>query len=229
MYTYDRDKCDKYDVDMVFCVEATSNMKPFATQLNELMKFCIIRNTDVMEEYGRELHQLRVKFVVFRDFACCPEPIVESRFFVLPEEDEALNEFISGIEYKGGTGFCSALEAISLALESDWVNSERRNRHMIWMFSNGRVRPLGSNQWRCPQYPKGMPADLRELTNRWHNGPLDGKYQPKVDRFIAYVPEVEPWTDLQVWDRYWPAFSDCAGTNFEVDDLDTPFELLWGF
>lgn len=211
----------RYKMDVVFCVEATSNMKPFATQLSDLMISLLIRIADSMKAHGRSIRQLRVKLIVFRDFSCCPEPIVESKFFVLPEEEEALNNFIRSIDYQGGYGFCNALEAIELAIQSDWITAKGYSRQIICIFTNGKVRPLGGYQRFSSKYPADMPADLAELDKRWSRYVGDGH------RVLGgFVPHAEPWIALETWDGYIPAYGNSGGTDLNEIDLLPLFDLV---
>ena len=126
----------------------------------------------------------------------------------------------------GGDGPENALEAIALALKSDWTTGGSNRRHAILVFSDAPALPLGARAGSA-LYPSGMPASLAELGAWWAgtDQSLGGTYQPQAGRLVAFVPNAEPWTDLQAWNRYWPAFSN-AGAGLEEVDTQNAIDLL---
>ena len=56
---------------------------------------------------------------------------------------------------------------------------------------------------------------------------LGSTYQPRAGRLVAFVPNAEPWTELQAWNRYWPAFSP-AGTGLPDVDIQSAIDLMVG-
>lgn len=217
-----------YNVDFVCCIEATSNMAPIAKEVNDFLKSFVPENVEVLENDGRKVLQTRVKIILFRDFACCSQPMVESKFFVYPEEKDELNFYIDNIEYRGGYGYCNALEAIALALKSDWItNGDYRRRHCIYVFSNGKVRPLGGKQCLLPHYPTGMPVDLAELGIWWEGrgSELIGSYSKNAGRLITFVPHDETWTQFESWNRYMVAYT--GGKRCCDVDMQTIYDVIW--
>lgn len=205
--------------DFVVCIEATSNVKPYASQLHNTLKKYFERFLECVAENDYPLGELRIKFILFRDFACCTEPIFETDFFnIYASEDFSLvDEFIEKIEFKDGYGYCNALEAIALALQSKWTTLEGYRRYTILVFSNGQVRPLGGNQKLLSKYPKDMPGNFEELSSIWQ----DCTYLPgrKCGFLTAFVPNIEPWRKMMEWNYYWPAFTENMGTDFSDVDL----------
>lgn len=73
-----------------------------------------------MEENDKDVAKLRIKVIVFRDYICDSEPMVESEFFTLPSQNANFRSFVERIEAcGGGDGLENALEAIALALKSE--------------------------------------------------------------------------------------------------------------
>lgn len=217
--------------DFVFCIEATSNMASISKEVNCFIKSIALRNIDVAEELGLALLRTRVKIILFRDFSCCTQPIVETKFFVFPDEKDELNAYIDNIEYKGGYGYCNALEAIALALKSDWTTEGTRRRHCVGVFSNGKVRSLGGNQMLLSKYPPNMPTDITQLSAWWEGEglPVDSSYKRNIGYLLAFVPCAEPWIRLQSWNRYWPIFSsNGAGVGVCDIDIQSAFDMLYG-
>ena len=122
----------------------------------------------------------------------------------------------------------NALEAIALALKSDWTTDGSKRRHVILVFSDAPALPLGARAGSSG-YPSGMPADIAQLGAWWEatDQTLGSNYQAKAGRLVAFVPNAEPWTELQAWNRYWPAFSP-AGTGLPDVDIQSAIDLVVG-
>ena len=218
-----------YNVDIVMCIDATGSMAPIIdTVKNNALSF-YQRFVDAMDENDKTVEQLRIKVIVFRDYGCDAEPMVESEFFSLPEQNDAFKNFVNGIEARGGgDGPENALEAIALALKSNWTTGGSKRRHAVLVFSDAPALQF-SDRAGCAGYPAGMPADLAQLGAWWEgtDQTLSSTYQAKAGRLVAFVPNAEPWTVLQAWNRYWPAFSP-AGTGLSDVDIQSAIDLLVG-
>jgi hypothetical protein len=165
-----------------------------------------------MEEFDRELAQLRIKVIAFRNYEYSSDPMVISDFFTLPEQQHELEAFLRGIEAKdGGNGAENALEAIAYALRSDdWTTDGYKRRHIILMFTDAPALPLGAHA-DVSGYPSDiMPADLAQLGAWWEGIDLtqESTYDPRAGRLVAFAPRVEPWTELQEWNRYWAVYPE---------------------
>ncbi len=218
-----------YYVDVVLCIDATGSMSPIITEVkNNAMSLCD-KFHEAMEENNKEVTELRVKVIAFRDFEDA-EPIKESEFFVLPDQNAAFQAFVNGIEAIGGGDIPeNALEAIAVAMKSDWTTKGgKKRRHAIMLFSDAPALPLGTRSGSA-NYPAGMPADLTQLGAWWEgtDQSFSGTYSPNAGRLVAFVPNAEPWTDIQAWNRYWPAFSP-AGTGLEDLDIQSAIDLMVG-
>ncbi len=219
----------EYCVDIVMCIDATGSMAPIIDEVkNNAMSF-YQKFIDSMEENDKEVSELRIKVIVFRDYICDSEPMVESEFFVLPDQSTAFKNFVAGIEAcGGGDGPENALEAIALALKSKWTTSGAKRRHVILVFSDAPALALGERT-ECPNYPKNLPNTLAELGSWWEGTDQEfiSSYSKKAGRLVAFVPAAEPWKELQTWNRYWPAFSP-AGTGLDNVDIQAAIDLLVG-
>lgn len=219
----------EYCVDIVMCIDATGSMAPIIDEVkNNAMSF-YQKFIDSMEENDKEVSELRIKVIVFRDYICDSEPMVESEFFVLPDQNTAFKNFVAGIEAcGGGDGPENALEAIALALKSKWTTSGANRRHAILVFSDAPALALGERA-DCPNYPTDLPKTIAQLGSWWEgtDQTLGSTYQRKAGRLVAFVPNAEPWTELQAWNRYWPAFSP-AGTGLLDVDIQSAIDLMVG-
>lgn len=218
-----------YNVDIVMCIDATGSMSPIIDTVKANALSFYQRFVDAMEENDKSVEQLRVKVIVFRDYGCDAEPMVESEFYTLPEQTDAFKNFVNDIKAAGGgDGPENALEAIALALKSNWTTEGAKRRHAVLVFSDAPALQL-SDRAGCAGYPSGMPADLAQLGSWWEgtDQTLCSTYQPKAGRLVAFVPNAEPWTIMQAWNRYWPAFS-AAGTGLDDVDIQSAIDLLVG-
>lgn len=219
----------EYYVDIVICIDATGSMAPIIDEVKENAMSFYQRFVDSMEENDKDVAQLRIKVIAFRDYICDSVPMLESDFFLLPEQSAAFKSFVSGIEACGGGDTPeNALEAIAIALKSKWTTSGAKRRHAILVFSDAPALNLGERAG-CPNYPTGLPRNTAQLGAWWEgtDQTLGGTYQAKAGRLVAFVPNATPWTELQSWNRYWPAFSP-AGTGLSDVDIQSAIDLLVG-
>ncbi len=219
----------EYYVDIVMCIDATGSMSPIIDEVKRNALSFYQRFIDAMEENDKEVAQLRIKVIAFRDYGRDDEPMKESAFFKLPDENSQFEAFVNGIEAMGGGDVPeNALEAIALALKSDWTTGGDKRRHVILVFSDAPALAFGERS-DSSQYPAGMPTDLAQLGAWWEgtDQTLSSTYQKNAGRLVAFVPNAEPWTELQAWNRYWPAFSP-AGTGLADVDIETAIALLVG-
>ena len=221
-----------YHVDIVMCIDATGSMSKIINDVKQTALTFHQRFSEAMEEADKSVDKLRIKVIAFRDFGKTDAPAIESseRFFTLPDENEAFKEFVDRIEAKGGGDIPeNALEAISLALRSDWTTDGEKRRHVILVFTDAPALDLSARK-DCPGYPEGMPADLAQLGAWWEQTDQtfgDGTYQAEAGRLVAFVPNAEPWTAMEAWNRYWPAYS-AAGTELDDTNMAAAIDLLVG-
>lgn len=218
-----------YNVDIVMCIDGTGSMAPIIDQVKANALSFYQKFADAMDENDKSVEVLRVKVIVFRDYGCDAEPMKESEFFTLPDQNEQFRAFVNGITAQGGGDIPeNALEALALALKSNWTTGGSKRRHAVLMFSDAPALALGERASQ-PGYPAGMPKNLGELGAWWEgtDQTMGSTYQPNAGRLVAFVPNAEPWTDLQTWNRYWPAYS-AAGTGLSELDIQSAIDLLVG-
>lgn len=215
-----------YYVDIVMCIDATGSMAPIIDEVkNNAMSFHQ-GLSEAMEESGKYIGQLRVKVIVFRDYICDTDAMVESEFFVLPEQSADFRAFVGNIQALGGGDEPeNALEALALAIKSDWTLEGQKRRHVVVMFSDASALPLGERA-DSARYPSDMPKSFAELAEMWEGESqlYCGNYQLAAGRLVAFVPNVEPWTALPTWNRCWPMYSDAEG--LQGTSMSTVYDVL---
>lgn len=162
-----------------------------------------------MECDNRKVHSIRVGIIAFGDLSI--SEFNKSGFFNYYNNEERANlqKFCRTIklEFLGDGGTVDALEALASALNSEWTSNGIRRRHIIIMLNQHTCSALGAHK-ASEYYPDNMPVDFLQLTAWWEGTEATSRnaYQPRAGRLVAIVPNADPWTELQAWNRYWPAF-----------------------
>lgn len=199
-----------YYADVVMCIDGSARMSNVIDEVKLRVLSFGNDYIEAMSEVDNTLKELRIKVIVFREFGKEGKAIEESKFFTLPADDAEFTEFVRNIQAVGGGETASnALEALALAIKSDWTTKGHRRRYGIMMFSNGGIVPFGAHKDH-PDYPHGMPKDFDSLYNWWEgwDNTFKGTYIPRFAKFTAFVPYMSPWTGMMIWNRYWPIFSE---------------------
>jgi hypothetical protein len=215
-----------YSVDIVMCIDATGSMSSIIEEVKANALSFYQKFVDEMEAQDppKSVQQLRIKVIAFRDYGVDSEPMVESKFFTLgggDDESDKFHEFISGIEAAGGGDEPeNSLEALTLAMKSDWVRTGSVRRHVIIMYTDASALPLGARAGQ-PNYPADMPKDLAELRSLW-----EGQYMEKrAQRLLIFAPDATPWSDMTDWTNTFHTASK-AGAGCDDVDIATCIHLL---
>lgn len=206
-----------YHIDVVICLDVSGDMTEYIDKTRGIIKSLPEGLAEYMEMEGKSVDKLRVKFITFSDFATeGADAIHETKFFDYFEQKEEAFAFIDGVQPKGGGDKPeNALEALALAIKSDWTMESRYRRHIVIMITNAPAHPL---QYRadCEGYPEGMPKDLAELGDWW-----EGVNRGHQRILITFAPNVSPWTDMEVWNRCWfiPEYVEKGFSEFEIADI----------
>ncbi len=219
-----------YYVDIAMLIDATGSMAPIIGEVkNNALAFCT-KFHEAMKANGKNVEELRIKVIPFRDFECDgDQSLDDSGFFVLPQQNEEFRRYVDDISAKGGGDEPeSALEAIAAAMRSDWTKKGGKRRHVILVFTDASAVPLQEpSRTANPSYPADMPRDLAQLGDMWCSADqeTDGMPDPNYARMVLFAPNVQPWCDMQVWNNVWTSFS-MAGTGLQEVDIDMAIQLL---
>ncbi len=192
--------CD-FRMDLVICLDTTGAMGASVDALKRDIGSLHQMLLQRMAHRGAALSGLRVRVIAFKDYRYDADPMIESRFCSLPEEGAALEAFLGGLECGGGGDLPeNALEALALAIGSDWEAEGLRRRQVVLMLSDGAAHPLGECA-DAPAYPGGLPKTAEELRELWENGAPSsaGTFRPRMARLVAFVPPEEPWIGMTEW------------------------------
>ncbi|MBR5448975.1 MAG: hypothetical protein IKV43_03215, partial [Clostridia bacterium] len=91
-------------VDIVFCIDMTSDM----TVRKSLVEFMKMGKENFRESLTKDggcgPDNLRVRFILFRDYGCDNDPMVESKFFNIDTEYGEAISFLEAQPYPSGGG-----------------------------------------------------------------------------------------------------------------------------
>ena len=210
-----------YNVDIVMCIDATGSMASIIEDVKRSALSFYQKFVDEMEAKSKSVQQLRIKVIAFRDYGVDSEAMVESKFFVLDEESREFHDFVNAIEASGGGDEPeSSLEALALAMNSDWVRTGSVRRHVIIMYTDASALKLGEKSGEAG-YPSGMPSDLAELREWWEGQ----KMEKRAKRLLVFAPDMEPWSDMVDWSNTFHTASK-AGAGCDDTDIQTCIHML---
>lgn len=197
-------------VDIVFCIDVTRSMAPIINTVKNLTLDLYDDLVDNMRTANnRIVQQLRVKVIAFRDYYCDgPYAMEESDFFTLPKQKTEFRDFIASLEAKGGGDDPeNALEAIALAMKSDWKRASNYNteraRNVVIVFTDASAHPLEKSADGVSEfYPADMVKNYSELHEAWCGqdtcmNASQYTMDPMAERLIIFAPEdAYPWNDI---------------------------------
>ena len=206
-----------YAVDIVFCIDVTGSMTPIIDTVKEnALRFYDDVQTNLTEK-GKNVDQLRVRVIAFRDFAADGSAALqESPFFELPGDRASFSEFVNGLIAEGGGDAPeSGLEALALAINSPWTSEGDRRRQVIVVWTDQPAQPLDSSVVPADLAAR-VPADFSALTDLWENeqGPMGSSSK----RLILFAPDGPGWSDVSgVWENVVHHPSQAGGGLSDVD------------
>ena len=147
----------KYNVDMVFCIDATGSMSPvISTVKNNALNFYsdVVR---VMREKQKTIDTMRIRVIAFRDYlADGDKAMMATGFFQLPQQEKEFEECVNSIVASGGGDEPEdGLEALAYAIKSDWTKEGTKKRSIIVVWTDASTHEIGFGS-RAQNYPAGM-------------------------------------------------------------------------
>jgi len=206
-----------YAVDIVFCIDVTGSMTPIidAVKANALGFYDDVQTN--LTEKGKNVDELRVRVIAFRDFAADGDAALqESPFFALPGDREDFSQFVDGLIAEGGGDSPeSGLEAVALAVNSPWTTRGDRRRQVIVVWTDQPAHALDASLVP-PGLRDRVPTDFSALTDLWEDaqGPLGASSK----RLILFAPDGPGWSDISgVWENVVHHPSQAGGGLSDVD------------
>jgi len=154
-------------------------------------------NPTKMSSRGKQVARQRARVVTFGDLSANPKALQATDFVDVGPDvyeskfDKYLNAVAVGGRLRGRPQ--SALEALSVAVRSDWTHEGDRQRHIIVMITDSGAHKLESRMGEVPSaFRDQVPASLDELTQRW-DGDKAGRLRRAAQRLIVFGPDMYPW------------------------------------
>lgn len=208
--TVGKDFMVETNVDIVFVIDATESMQPLIDKVKQLTLSFRPELEKGLAENKRVIKNLRTKVIVFRDYYVDDKyALEESPFYNLPEENDAFSRYVSNIRAGGGGDEPeSGLEALAMAMRSDFVKEGDKRRHIIILFTDAPAHTFEQQFDGIPDnYPDHMFRNLGELYMAWGNGQemLGGsqsvsttRMERDAERLVLFAPSAYPWDDIEV-------------------------------
>lgn len=212
----------KYNVDVVMCIDCTGSMGDLLDKVkaNALKFYPDLRKK--CEEKGKDVSELRIRAIAFRDFSVDgKDAIADTGFLNIPAQEAEFNSFINSLNPAGGGDEPeNGLEAVAMAINSEWTTGGDKRRHVVVVWSDASTHPLGLEKSKTEYYPQNMPSSFDELTDWWEDE-QNGKMNKAAKRIILFAPDASAWTEIGLnWNNaiHHPAK---AGEGLSDIDYDT--------
>lgn len=222
-----------YKVDIVMCIDITGSMQGCIDTVKQRALQFWPDLQAACKAASKNVSDVRVKVIGYRDFEADGSAAVEeSRYFNLSdqgsEDPEEYKQFVNSLVADGGGDEPeNSLEALALAMQSDWVRTGDKQRHVIVLFTDASAHKLEEANRSNPDYPENMPASLDELTDIWmakSSGQQGGKskLKPSAKRLVVFAPQVYPWPEIyEAWDQviYNPSEAGTGLDDVSYEDI----------
>ncbi len=200
-----------YKLDIAFVIDATGSMGPIIETVRQRVLSLGDDIVAAMAESNKPVSQLRVRVIDFADFGSEGDDAIHStEFFTLPDQADKFQAAINGIniEMRGGDVPENALEALFIAMNSDWTSFGADNgRHIIVLMTD--ASPLNLQERNgCVGYQSDLyPADINELESIWSENDAQAaitKLHPRRKRLLLFVPDGtiadHSWDQVKGWE-----------------------------
>jgi len=191
----------EYNIDLVFCLDLTSDARCLIEQFKNKCLYMFEKIGVRYEENCRTIGEFRVRIIGFKDFIE-DDALFETDFFTIPEQTEELMRVVNALENSGGGDEAeNGLEALALALKSPWTQKAGFRRHVVCVITDAPALDFNERN-NYPNYPSGMPKDMKEFYEWYHTGV--GTLSNRAKRLILLAPDDFGWHEIsETWDNCW--------------------------
>ena len=209
------------NIDVVFCIDGSATMGPVMEGVKAMVKkFYPVFMKTFQKNYGN-IDAFRAKLIVFRDYGVDAAPMEIGPWFNFIKDEQAFALKLDSIVACGGSGASNGLEAIYLAMKSDFVNGDA-DRQIIVFVTNSNALEVGARA-SSPKYPAGI-TSLGDMLFTWMG--LDQNPNIKLrqhgKRLIMVAPEKTKYEELDsVFEGslFRPMLSSEKLADFDWDDV----------
>ena len=82
-----RDIFKNYNIDIVLCIDKTESMHYIVDEIRYTLHSLCAQMLETMQLSGKQVEKLRIKVIAFGDYLCDQEPMLETQFFNIPDEE----------------------------------------------------------------------------------------------------------------------------------------------
>lgn len=214
----------KYAVDIVFCIDITGSMAPVIDTVKEGALSFHKRLEEAMAGKGKAISQLRIRVVGYRDFGDDPsDALVTSSFWNIPDQSSEFEAFVRRLRAGGGGDEPeSGLEALAVAMNSDWERGLDRRRHIVVVFTDASAHPLGVGAGSAT-YPREVPGSIDDLFEMWGYGTSQSAMMENAaKRLLLFAPDTTPWNMIAAdWNNtvYLPSQAGSGMEEVELSEI----------
>ncbi len=219
-----------YKMDIVFVIDATGSMTPIMNQVRANALTLGDKICEGMKASGKPVDELRMRVIDFADYASeGDEAIRLTDFFNMPADKEKFENAINAIDIdrRGGDVPENGLEALFVAMNSDWVKigAGENGRHVIVLITDAVPLNL-QDRAGCVDYPADeYPSNIEELSEIWNADAQSAitKLSPSKKRLVLYAPAGtdaagHTWDTVRSWE--WTTSTEVdASTGLEGIDM----------
>ncbi len=189
--------------DLVVCIDKTFIMFDQIDFISDFINGFYDSAKNQIQNSITKLQQLRIRVITFTDYNQEDNAVEDFGFLKMPEQSAELYSILENVSTNvicKHRGYSSGLEALSVALEEDFVDLTNKNgRQSILIFSKNKPLPLQESK-KLPNYPTNMPATLQELKEKWENSKLE-KSKKMLILFCDLQKGENSWYPLERWDK----------------------------
>ncbi len=201
-----------YKLDITFVIDTTGSMTSHMEQVREKVLSFGDYIVKEMADANYLVSQLRVRLIDFADFATEGEDALHStEFFTLPDEKDKLRDAVNGIDIKNHVIrlFGNGLEALFIAMESDWTSfGADIGHHIIVVISNTLPFELHEKDGCAGYISILFPRDIEEMEELWSEEDAQNaitKLNPKRKMLFLFVPDGtiagRTWDQIKGWEK----------------------------
>jgi hypothetical protein len=179
----------------------------------------------IMRRKGKSISQTRIRVIAYRDFGDRSDDALQvTPFFKMPGQARTFESFVRSLStFGGGDEPESGLEALSVAIDSEWERGLDLRRHVIVVFTDASAHPLGGPERMKPQYPPRVPETMGQLTERWgHPTSQTSMMENSAKRLLLFAPDFRPWNVIaEEWNNviWFPSQAGLGLRELEMGEI----------
>lgn len=206
-----RPELTKY-VSIALAAGASARMKPFWQHLAGNASTAQMLLEAAMPDSPWLEAETRMRLIAYKDMYMYADPFLCSPFRLLPRDAGMLAQFAGNLgPLSLGRYRSSGLEALLLAMHSDWAWNDNAVKHVIVLVADTPPHdirsPLRTFDRRyesvlnrlIPSHDLPLPENLEELRMCWLNGV--GTMDNWNNFLLLYVPDCVEWREIATWDE----------------------------